>query len=306
MANVVEIPVNWYLDDFPPLAYVGGIQPGQQDTETIHRRWKDIFDYAYERVPNGVYAVAVHPQIIGEAHHMLFFERLVEHISARTGSGSRPVRRSRRRGSTTTTDKAGLAGEDVRGVEPAPADSGWDNTVGNPGSPTAPSLRAGLFFLRLRSRLIALPFRTSLGFVSLPRAEPGSGGIRCDSRARSVPAPAMRSPAPRSQPSREREVEGNRARACLARGGTRGSPAARLRVGTSKRREDGQYSAPAAKCAEVHPRGRRRDGVRLAATAESARRFLAPRRSGGRRCSCFGCTNANPWCNAFTSRSRAA
>jgi peptidoglycan-N-acetylglucosamine deacetylase len=25
MANVLEIPVNWYLDDFPPLAYVGGI-----------------------------------------------------------------------------------------------------------------------------------------------------------------------------------------------------------------------------------------------------------------------------------------
>jgi hypothetical protein len=125
MANVIEIPVNWYLDDFPPLAYVGGIQPGQQDTETIHRRWKDIFDYAYERVPNGVYAVAVHPQIIGEAHHMLFFERLIEHISGKDGVWFATCEEIAKAWVDDDTDKAGLADPDVRGVEPAPAGSGW-------------------------------------------------------------------------------------------------------------------------------------------------------------------------------------
>jgi hypothetical protein len=39
-SQVLEIPVNWYLDDFPPLAYVTGIQAGMQDSETILKRWK--------------------------------------------------------------------------------------------------------------------------------------------------------------------------------------------------------------------------------------------------------------------------
>jgi hypothetical protein len=76
-SHVLEIPVNWYLDDFPPLAHVTGIQAGMQDTDTIYRRWRDIFDYGYERVESPCYAVAVQPQIIGQAHHTMWFERLV-------------------------------------------------------------------------------------------------------------------------------------------------------------------------------------------------------------------------------------
>jgi hypothetical protein len=34
-----------------------------QDTETILRRWHDIFDYGYQRVENAVFASCVHPQI---------------------------------------------------------------------------------------------------------------------------------------------------------------------------------------------------------------------------------------------------
>lgn len=125
MANVVEIPVNWYLDDFPPLAYVGGIQPGQQDTDTIYRRWQDIFDYAYERVENGVYATAVHPQIIGQAHHMLFFEKLIAYISSKDGVWFATCEEIAKAWVDDDADRAGLTEPDVRGVEPAPADSGW-------------------------------------------------------------------------------------------------------------------------------------------------------------------------------------
>lgn len=85
-SRVLEIPTNWYLDDFPPLAYVGGIQPGQQDTETAFRRWKDIFDYAYDHVDGACYAHAVHPQIIGQAHHIMMYERLIEHIASKDGT----------------------------------------------------------------------------------------------------------------------------------------------------------------------------------------------------------------------------
>jgi peptidoglycan/xylan/chitin deacetylase (PgdA/CDA1 family) len=124
-SHVLEIPVSWYLDDFPPLAYVTGIQPGMQDTETIYRRWKDIFDYAYERVENPVYVSCVHPQIIGQAHHMLWYERLIEYIASKDGVWFATCDQIADAWVDDDEDRALMAQEDVRGVEPAPADSGW-------------------------------------------------------------------------------------------------------------------------------------------------------------------------------------
>ncbi len=124
-SNVLEIPTNWYLDDFPPLAYVGGIQPGQQDTETIFRRWKDIFDYGYERVEHACYAVAVHPQIIGQAHHIMFFERLVDYIRSKDGVWFATCEEIAHAWVDDDEDRRLMELEDARGVEPAPVGSGW-------------------------------------------------------------------------------------------------------------------------------------------------------------------------------------
>jgi peptidoglycan-N-acetylglucosamine deacetylase len=124
-SKVLELPVNWYLDDFPPLAYVGGIQPGQQDTETIFRRWKDIFDYAYERVDNAWYGIAVHPQIIGQAHHMMYFERLVDYIASKDGAWFATCEEIAKAWEDDAEDLRLMELEDVRGVEPAPVGSGW-------------------------------------------------------------------------------------------------------------------------------------------------------------------------------------
>jgi peptidoglycan/xylan/chitin deacetylase (PgdA/CDA1 family) len=84
-SKVLEIPVSWYLDDFPALANVGGVQEGLADTDVVFRRWRDIFDYAYERVDSPVYPMAVHPQIIGQAHHIMAYEKLVEHMMSKEG-----------------------------------------------------------------------------------------------------------------------------------------------------------------------------------------------------------------------------
>jgi peptidoglycan/xylan/chitin deacetylase (PgdA/CDA1 family) len=124
-SHVLEIPTSWYLDDFPPLAYVTGIQPGQQDTDTIFRRWKDIFDYAYERVDNACYAVAVHPQIIGQAHHMLFFERLIDYIASKDGTWFATCEEIAGVWVDDDEDRRLMELEDARGVEPAPVGSGW-------------------------------------------------------------------------------------------------------------------------------------------------------------------------------------
>lgn len=83
---LLEIPVSWYLDDFPAVEYIPGVNSGLGSTEVIFQRWKDHFDYAYEHAPSGVIAFTVHPQTIGRAHHMLMFERLVEYMAGHDGA----------------------------------------------------------------------------------------------------------------------------------------------------------------------------------------------------------------------------
>lgn len=78
---IIELPVSWFLDDFPHLE----LQPrggSMGSTEVLFTRWKDHFDFAYERVPGGVFVLTVHPQTIGRAHAFLMFERFVEYVVA--------------------------------------------------------------------------------------------------------------------------------------------------------------------------------------------------------------------------------
>jgi peptidoglycan-N-acetylglucosamine deacetylase len=79
---ILEIPVSWYLDDWPPQEYVAGVSPGLGSHELLYDRWKESLDYARTHVSNGTYALTVHPQCIGRAHHMLMLERLVEYINS--------------------------------------------------------------------------------------------------------------------------------------------------------------------------------------------------------------------------------
>ncbi len=45
-----------------------------------------IFYYAYHHQENGLYAMALHPQIIGHGHHMMILlSRLIEHIKGHDG-----------------------------------------------------------------------------------------------------------------------------------------------------------------------------------------------------------------------------
>lgn len=81
---IIEIPVSWFLDDFPAIEHTprDGVMG---DTETIYRRWKDHFDFAYERVPGGVFTLTVHPQTIGRAHAFLMFERFIDYMAGHDG-----------------------------------------------------------------------------------------------------------------------------------------------------------------------------------------------------------------------------
>ena len=85
-SRILEIPVSWYLDDFPFVEFVPSINLlGATSAQMLYERWADAFDYALAHVPNGVYALTVHPQTIGRAQHIVMLERLLVHMSAQSG-----------------------------------------------------------------------------------------------------------------------------------------------------------------------------------------------------------------------------
>ena len=89
-SSIIEIPVSWFLDDFPALDSLprGG---GLGSTDSLFARWKDHFDFAYARVPGGVFALTVHPQTIARAHAFLMFERFVDHVLGHDGVWAVPL-----------------------------------------------------------------------------------------------------------------------------------------------------------------------------------------------------------------------
>ncbi|GGL99035.1 polysaccharide deacetylase family protein [Nakamurella endophytica] len=79
-ARFVEIPVSWYLDDFPAVEYIAGVSPLGTHRDMIDR-WKTIFDFAHDRVDDAVYVLTMHPQTIGRSHHLLGLEELLDRMA---------------------------------------------------------------------------------------------------------------------------------------------------------------------------------------------------------------------------------
>ncbi|MEI3609783.1 polysaccharide deacetylase family protein [Pseudogracilibacillus sp. SO10305] len=80
-SSILEIPVSWYLDDFPQMEYITGGQEGQRPVEDIYNRWVSIFDYACNNEEGACYALTVHPQTIGRAHTIQMLEKLIQYMS---------------------------------------------------------------------------------------------------------------------------------------------------------------------------------------------------------------------------------
>jgi peptidoglycan/xylan/chitin deacetylase (PgdA/CDA1 family) len=84
VSEVLEFPVSWFLDDFPELELYKG-NALMQSNETVLARWKDNFDYAYERCPGGLMTWTLHPQTIGRAHNLIMLERFVDYVTGHDG-----------------------------------------------------------------------------------------------------------------------------------------------------------------------------------------------------------------------------
>ena len=82
-SKILEIPVSWYLDDFPQVEYMTGRQEGMRPSGDIFDRWRAIFDYAVENEENACYVLTTHPQTIGRAHTIQMVEELIAHMKDR-------------------------------------------------------------------------------------------------------------------------------------------------------------------------------------------------------------------------------
>jgi hypothetical protein len=83
--ELVEVPVTWGLDDFPPFEYVKGQNYGLSAPSAVEEIWTGDFDYAHANCPNGVYNLTMHPQVIGRGHRMLMLERLIDRFKSQDG-----------------------------------------------------------------------------------------------------------------------------------------------------------------------------------------------------------------------------
>lgn len=81
-SKVVELPVSWFLDDFPQMEHVAGKLEGMRPVEDMFNRWKSIFDYACANEEEACLIVTIHPQTSGRAHIIMMLEQFIKYIDS--------------------------------------------------------------------------------------------------------------------------------------------------------------------------------------------------------------------------------
>ncbi len=79
-SRVLEIPVSWYLDDFPAMEFIARIQPGLTAVSHLEERWRAIFDYAVTEEEGCCYTLTIHPQTSGRAHMLPMLDRFITYM----------------------------------------------------------------------------------------------------------------------------------------------------------------------------------------------------------------------------------
>jgi peptidoglycan/xylan/chitin deacetylase (PgdA/CDA1 family) len=84
-SSVCEIPVAWELDDFPHFFLKPPYFLPARSVADVEASWRAEFDYACASVPDGVFTLTMHPQIIGRGPRLEMLERLIVHMASRPG-----------------------------------------------------------------------------------------------------------------------------------------------------------------------------------------------------------------------------
>lgn len=85
--DILEIPVSWKRDDFPPFTFIRGISGAgaAPDEKQVFDMWREQFDWMYEHLDNGVFPLTLHPQVIGQPPRTRYLEELVNYMKEKPG-----------------------------------------------------------------------------------------------------------------------------------------------------------------------------------------------------------------------------
>lgn len=80
--EILEFPVSWHRDDWPPFQYVSGAasQGGAPDEKQVFDMWREQFDWMYDHVEDGVYSLTFHPQVVGQPPRLRYLDDLVRYM----------------------------------------------------------------------------------------------------------------------------------------------------------------------------------------------------------------------------------
>lgn len=81
-SKILEIPVTWYLDDFPTQEFVGDHgEHGLSSVRGVFDRWKATFDYACKK-DGACFILTLHPQTSGRAHFIIELESFIQYMKS--------------------------------------------------------------------------------------------------------------------------------------------------------------------------------------------------------------------------------
>jgi peptidoglycan-N-acetylglucosamine deacetylase len=78
--ELVELPVQWIIDDAPFFYYKVGGQRPISSAENVYQVWTEEFQGIYKH--GGLFNLTMHPQLIGRPGRMLMLERVLDFIDS--------------------------------------------------------------------------------------------------------------------------------------------------------------------------------------------------------------------------------
>lgn len=85
-SRIVEMPVAWELDDFPYFCFTNRpLYPALRSAGEVQAIWQAEFDFCHT-LPDGVFTLTLHPQIIGRGPRIAMLEALIDHMAAAPGT----------------------------------------------------------------------------------------------------------------------------------------------------------------------------------------------------------------------------
>lgn len=83
---IVEMPVDWSLDDYPyfGLRWSTGLV-GLRTPSQVGEVWRDEFDWMQSHVDGGIFTLTMHPQVIGRGARLTMLEGVIQHMQAQPG-----------------------------------------------------------------------------------------------------------------------------------------------------------------------------------------------------------------------------